>query len=121
MGKAYSVDLRKRVLGAYDRGARPADLARQYEVGEWWIYKMLRQRLETGSIEPIRGQVGPKPKLAHHEERIRRIVGKHPGATLQELRKKLRLRVGITTLWRALRDLKLTLKKSHPRGTAEAA
>lgn len=121
MAAAYSVDLRKRVLADYDEGIGPVELARRYRVAESWIYKMLRQRRETGSIEPLYGKPGPKVKLGGHGERLGRIVRKYPDATLEELRRKLRVRVSISMLWRALRDLGLTLKKSHSRRRATAA
>ena len=113
MGKAYSVDLRSRVLEDYDGGARPVDLARQYRVARSWIYKMVSQRRETGHIEPLKGQRGPKPKLKAYHEQLQKIVAHCPDATLEELRQKLKIQVGISTLWRALDELKLTLKKSH--------
>lgn len=112
MGKAYSTDLRLRVLADYDDGLRPVHLAQRYRVSERWIYQLLRRRKETGCIEPLRGQTGPKPKLVGHEKRLLKIVKEVPDATLEEIKEKLGLCVSITTLWRGLRDLGLTLKKS---------
>lgn len=116
MGKAYSVDLRTRVLADYDDGVGPAVLARRYRVARSWIYKLLDQRRALGHIDPLKGIVGPKPKLKDQSDLLQKIVAQHPDATLEELRQKLPRRVGVTTLWRALDALKLTLKKSHSRG-----
>ena len=121
MAKAYSVDLRERVLTDYDGGSGPTDLARRYRVARSWIYKLLDQRRETGSIAPLPGGGGRPRALGGQSDRLRRIVDKCPDATLEELRAKLRKRVGISTLWRALRDLKITLKKSHSRRRTRAA
>lgn len=121
MPSPYSIDLRQRVLADYDEGAGPAALSRQYRVTERWIYKLLRQRRETGNIEPRRGQRGPKPKLGSHARRLRKLVKTRPDATLEELRDALGMKVCITTLWRALRDLKITLKKSPARRRTKAA
>ena len=55
--------------------------------------------------------MGRKPKLKPHSAQLRQIVEDHPDATLEELRQKLPISVGLATLWRALRELKLTLKK----------
>jgi len=109
------VDLRSRVLDDYDRGMRPVDLARQYRVDRSWIYKLISQRRETGHIEPLKGERGPQPKLKTYYEQLQKIVVHCPDATLEELRQKLGIDVGISTLWRALDELKLTLKKSHSR------
>ena len=59
--------------------------------------------------------------LAEHLDELQELVKKQPDATLEELRQELGISVGISTLWRGLRDLGITFKKSHPRrGTAEA-
>jgi transposase len=121
MGKPYSVDLRARVLADYDEGVRPVELARRYRVARSWVYKLLTQRRELGHIEPLQGEMGRKPKLKHHGERLRQIVADCPDATLDELRQQLPVSVGISTLWRALRALKLTLIKSHSRRRTTAA
>ena len=121
MAKAYSVDLRERVLASYDEGKRPVDVARQYRVARSWIYKLLERRQETGSIEPKRASGGPKPVLGEHLSRLRELVKKQPDATLKEIRQELGIVVGISTLWRGLRDLGLTFKKSQPRRGAETA
>ena len=115
MGKAYSTDLRLRVLADYDDGMRPVSLAARYRVSERWLYKLLRQRTETGRIAPRRGRTGPKPKLAGHEKRLRELVAAVPDATLEEMKEKLGVCVSITTLWRGVRDLGVTLKKSPQR------
>src|SRR5258705_3092001 len=121
MAKAYSVDLRERVLADYDEGVRPVELARCYRVARSWIYKLLTQRREMGHIEPLKGEMGRKPKLKQRSEQLRQIVAAYPDATLEELRRKLPIPVGISTLWRALHALKLTLKKSHSRRRTKAA
>ncbi len=121
MAKAYSVDLRERVLAAHDEGEKVPDLIRRYRVSRRWIYALLERRRKTGSIEPLYGKPGPKPVLGGHLPKLRELVKKQPDATLQELRQALGISVGISTLWRGLRDLGLTLKKSHPRRRAATA
>lgn len=115
MGKAYSTDLRERVLASYDEEKSATDVARHYRVSRGWIYKLLGQRRETGSIEPKPPSGGPKPVLSEHLPKLQELVKQQPDATLEELRRELGISVGISTLWRGLRDLGLTLKKSHPR------
>jgi len=38
--KAYSQDLRDRILGAVERGERTVDIARRYEVSRVWVYRV---------------------------------------------------------------------------------
>jgi len=84
MPKAFSVDLRERVLADYDEGARPVDLAVKYRVCERWVFKLLKQRQDTGSIEPLHGKTGPKPKLGELLDHLRALVEQRPDATLEE-------------------------------------
>ena len=121
MPTAYSVDLRKRVLASYDEGMKPVDVIRQFRVSETFFYTLLKQRRETGSIEPKEPTGGPKPVLAEHLPELQELVKKKPDATLAELRQELSVPAGITTVWRALQDLGLTFKKSHPRRGAATA
>lgn len=118
MAKPYSVDLRSRVLADYDAGERPVALAVRYRVSRSWVYRMAKQRRVVGHIEPLKGEMGRKPKLRNEPE-LRRIVAESPDATLEELRQKLDICVSVSTLYRALHALKLTLKKSHSRRRAK--
>ena len=121
MGKAYSVDLRQRVLATCGEGVEPEAVAKRYRISLRSVHRLLERRRETGSIEPLHGKPGPKPVLAEHLEKLQAVVGSKPDATLEELREALGIQVGISTLWRGLRDLGLTLKKSHPRRGAATA
>lgn len=112
MPKSYSLDLRQRVVAAYDEGDRSvAQLATRFRVKRWWIYYLLCRRRETGSLAPCQWTPGPKPKLAEHRQRLRQAVQATPDATLEELREQLGLEVSLSTLWRTLADLKLSFKK----------
>jgi transposase len=121
MPKAFSVDLRERVLADYDEGARPVDLAVKYRVCERWVFKLIKQRREIGSIEPLKGKTGPKPKLGEHLDHLRELVRQQPDATLEELRKQLPVQVCIGTVWNTLQRLEITLKKSPSSRRAEAS
>src|SRR3954469_6975262 len=51
--KAYSTDLRQRVIAAYDaREGTQDQVAVRFSVSVSWVRKLLRQRRHTGSIEP---------------------------------------------------------------------
>jgi len=114
--RAYSLDLRERVLADFDAGASQIETARKYRVSTRWIYKLRRQRTETGDLRPRRGQTGPPRALAGREEELTELVRQSPDATLEELRQQLTATVSAVTVWRALKRLGLTLKKSCPGG-----
>lgn len=90
-------------------------VARPYRVSEWGVYKLLRQTRETGCTAPRRGRSGPQPEPAGQSERLREVVRECPDATLPEWRQKLGVPVGLLTLWRALRRLRLTRKEESVR------
>ena len=97
--RAYSIDLRERVLADIDSGMGNDAVARKYRVSSRWVYKLRRQRSETGEIAPRRGKTGPKPKLAAHTEQLVQLVQEQPDATLSELRERLGVSVSFSDLW----------------------
>ena len=111
MPRPFSMDLRKRVIAACDAGESPEDAAPRFDVGVRTIYDWLALREETGGIEPRSGKTGPKPKLAQHLATLRKLVREKPDATLGELRSKVPIQVGITTVWQALKELGLSFKE----------
>lgn len=113
--RAYSMDLRERVLADCDAGVRTISVARKFSVSASWIRRLKQRRRESGEIAPRRGKTGPKPKLAEYEEKLEELVREKPDATLSELRDKVGVKVSLNTVWRTLKALGLTLKKSPPR------
>ncbi|MEO1378563.1 MAG: IS630 family transposase, partial [Cyanobacteria bacterium J06635_10] len=61
MPKAYSLDLRQKIVDAYDRGGiSQRGLAKHFGVAKSFIEKLLKQHRETGSIAPkVREQQTP--------------------------------------------------------------
>jgi transposase len=119
--KPYSVDLRQRVLNDCDAGIGTNAAARKYSVSPSWVRKLKQQRRETGSIEPRVVTPGPKPALTAHHDQLRRLVQLNPGRTAAEYRKRLGVSVAVVTVWRALRRLDFTHKKSPAGGRAGPA
>ena len=109
--RAYSLDLRERVVQDRDAGMSKAAVARKYRVSTRWIYKLEKQREETGDIAPRRGKPGPELKLAHHTEELLLLVDEQPDATLSELRQRLSVAVCQSTVWKTLKTLGVTFKK----------
>ncbi len=109
--KAYSADLRHRVLTDCDQGMTSPQVAAKYRVSASWVRRLKQRRRETGSIGPIPQRHGPLPKWLPHAPAIAGAVRRTPDATLEEHRTELGLDLGISTLWRAIDALGLTLKK----------
>ncbi len=52
--QAYSQDLRERVLRSLDRGDRPTEIARRFEVSRIWVYQVRDRVQATGERGSLR-------------------------------------------------------------------
>lgn len=107
---AYSMDLRTRVLADSDAGMGTRAVATKYSVSESWVRRLKQRRREKGEIAP-RQRTPPPAKWLPHAQRLQELVRDQADATLAELRLRLGVDLSITTLWRALHELRLTFKK----------
>lgn len=112
--KPYSMDLRHRVVAAYENGeGTQAELAETFGVSVPWIEKVVRRWRETGSVAPKPHGGGRRPKISgRKEERLRKIVEESPDATLEELLAKCGVNGSIMCVFRALNRMGITRKKS---------
>jgi transposase len=112
--RPYSMDLRERVLVACDDGMGTTEVAETFAVSESWVRRLKQRRRETGTLAPrLPSRHGPAPLLATQAERLRAVVHDHPGETAADYRDRLGLDVAPVTVWRMLRQLGLTFKKSR--------
>ena len=109
--RAYSPDLRQRVLADCDAGMPTDGVADEYRVSPAWVRRLKQRRRETGSTAPTAQRHGPPPSWTAHAERITESVRRAPDATLAEHRQRLGLAFGTSTLWRAIKALGLTVKR----------
>ena len=123
----YSMDLRKRVLRAWDAGLDAESVAAKYEVSRSWVNRLEQRRRETGSIAP-RKQTTFRPRvLADHEARLAALIAARPDATLAELREALPTTAALSTLWSAIdrlpvdRQINRTRRRTAPTGCRRRA
>lgn len=122
MAAAYSMDLRWRVLSDADAGLSSKDLAERYHVSRAWVDALKQRRRETGSFAPLKPtKFRSRALVAADMDRLATLVAARPDATLVELREALRSSAGLTTIWRALNQLDLTIKKNGVRRRTTAA
>jgi len=113
--KAYSVDLRERVVAAVDAGtARPA-IARLFQVSAATIKRYLKQRRETGHLEPGRSP-GRTPEIPPGQyPALRAQIAAQADDTLAQHCATWQATQGAAlTIWalrRALRRAEITRKK----------
>ena len=115
MAAAYSMDLRTRVLKDADGGWSSKELAERYHVSRAWVDALKQRRRETGSITPHKQRKFRRRVLDGQEERLRALIAARPDATLAELRDALPTSAALATIWRALNQLDLTIKKNRTR------
>jgi transposase len=110
-----SMDLRQRILSAYDRGDVTRDeVARRFEVSLGMVKKLLRQRSQLGTIEPLHHRSGRKPIILDtHRRQMRELLKQHPDLTLEEIRIRTGLTCTIQAIHYVLEDMGLTYKKRH--------
>ena len=123
--KAYSLDLRQRVLSAALRGDRTIpEVAAVFGVSATFVNKMLRLHRAGEDLVPRPHGGGHIPRLgARHHKLLRAAVAANNDATLSELRehlaRRVRIEVSEATISRALTRLGLPRKKKHEGGGAQ--
>ena len=86
MPKAYSDDLRVRIVRAVDAGASRRSTACKFEVSVSFVIRLVKQWRTTGSAR-IRGTGGrPRHRLEPHAGLVDRLLAAKRDITLEELR-----------------------------------
>ena len=111
--RAYSADLRERVLADCDTGSGTRAVAAKYRVSESWVRRLKQVRRQTGRTVPANQRRGPTPGWVAHADAIRAAVAADPDATLAEYRQRFTLPLSRSALARALAALGLSRKKSR--------
>ena len=134
MARAYSNDLRRKLLEAHEQGRGTLEeLAEEFGVSLGFAKKISAALRRTGRMERTEqrhGRINRVTPLV--QERLREWLRQQPDRTLAELQRQLRERMqvplSIPRLWVVLRQMKLRLKKSRstprsrtPRKTGSAA
>lgn len=116
--KAYSQDLRERVVGAVEAGqhSRP-EIAETFEVSESTIDKWVKRWRDTGSVAALPFAGGRQRTLQGCTTIIRAEVKRQPDVTLDELCERIEAQTGVSAsrsmMARELQVLALPRKKSR--------
>ena len=121
--KAYSQDLRQRILQTVDEGKTQAQAASLLKVSETTVKRYIRQRREKGHVLPKLIPGRPPTKRAPLEAKLQPQLEKQPDATLQEhcdmWEAQEGLKVSISTMSRAIEHLQWTRKKKFSKQVRE--
>jgi transposase len=116
--QAYSQDLRDRVLRALDRGDRPTEIARRFEVSRVWVYQVRDRVQESGQRGSLQMGGHRRSRLAELEPTLRAWIAAQPDLTLAEMMGRLArqgVSIKIGALWHQLNRWNLTFKKNSAR------
>jgi transposase len=111
--RAFSPDLRSRVLADFQAGLTFAELGRKYSTSAEWVRQFIRRYQATGELEARPPRNKRVPFHQRYEAQLRTAVAEHSSLTLEGLRTHLGVDCDLSTLWHALRTLKISFKKRH--------
>jgi len=125
MARAYSQDLRDRVLTATSEGLSARGAAARFGIGIKTAIEWVRRARQSGETR-ARKQGQPKgSKLDEHEAFLLGLVAETDDITLAEMQARLRAERGVvagtTTLWRFFDARGLTFKKRPPTRPSRTA
>jgi transposase len=121
-GRSYSQDLRERVLAVDDLTC--AQAATRFSVSISYVVKARQRRDQTGSLTTKQRGYRRPALLAGLKQAIASEIERRPSITLAELREWLvqthAVSASMGTVWNAVDQLGLTLKKSRSARPSKA-
>jgi transposase len=109
MPKAYSEDLRGRVVKAYRLGKSAASLSEQYEISIPCIYRWDKIERETGSLQPLY-KAGDR-SIIRDDAKFLQFLEVHAHSTLSQMAASWETQISEMSLSRKLKKLEITRKK----------
>jgi transposase len=122
MPRAYSGDMRERVIAEVEGGASRRAAAEEFEVSASTAIIWVKCYHETGrcAAKPRGGSISP---LEKHADFLLGLIAKQPDLTLDEMvlaMRKHKIAGSRTAVWRFFKRHKITFKKKPARGGAAA-
>jgi len=118
--KAYPVEYRRRVVELHGQGWTTREIQDALGVSRAWVDSIKRLHA-AGQPLDVKSRANKRTSLATRQgDRLKARVAEHPGTTLADLKTDLGLTESVWSIWRAVRALGLSLKKSRssrPSGT----
>jgi len=116
-GKAYSQDLRERVIAVYqEEKSTMKEVAKRFAVSRSWVNNLVQRQKQTGSVaaKPHGGGAVAKVTATHYPI-LEEIIDGQNDLTLIEISQRFAEKTGVkvsqSTICRALQEIELTRKK----------
>lgn len=115
--------IRERAVALRHEGHSAAMVGKWLKVSKRSVERYWKSHLEHGSVEPKRRGGYRRSRLEEHEGALMQWISEQPDLTLEELKQRceirLGVRIGINALWQRLDRLELSFKKNAARQRAE--
>jgi transposase len=121
MPRAYSKDLRTRVLGAVDQGMSAREASRIFAVSPASAIKWVQQWRRSGITEGSAVRGHRTSSLERHTAWLLALIAKQPDLTLVEIKGLLRERqvnTCVNSIWRFFKRNNISFKKDFARRRA---
>jgi transposase len=122
MARAFSEDLRRRVIAAIDAGLSTRAAARRFDIGESTAGAWHRLWRASGNCRAGKQGQPSRSKLDAHAAFILDLAQDVKDITLAEIAERLREEHGLSacpaTVWHFFAKRAITFKKNRPRGGA---
>jgi len=114
--RPLSKDIREKIVNTYEEGNTSIrKVAERFRVSKNTVQKLVKQKRETGNINPQKAKGGKPSQLTGWEKEVTRMVEEHSDYTLSEYCELWEDRGGVrlseSAMCRFLGKLKLTRKK----------
>lgn len=114
--RAYSLDLREKIIASREEGTSIRKLAKQYRVSRGMVWNLIKLKRETGSIVPKAARGGNPSQLADKEVELAEMVRQYSDYTLEEYceycEEQTGIRVSPSTMCRELQKQQWSRKKN---------
>ena len=120
--KAYSRDLRQKIVDAYNnKEGSYRQLAKRFRVSLSFVQNLLKRYREVGTLEPKPHGGGQTPKLTPEQRAlVPQLVAEDEVATLDQLCERLEQRTGVrvsrATMGRILKHFQLPRSRQRAEG-----
>ena len=105
-------EARELLVKAYAKHPIAKDIAEAFSISTSEVYRIVRQKARTGSVELRVCRRGRKKLLSEDDVRnIKAQIEEHNDITIEEIREALNLKASYTTVERAVNGLGYTVKK----------
>ena len=121
--QSFHLQIRERAVALRQDGHSAEIVGKWLKISKRSVERYWKSHQERGTVEPKQRGGYRRSRLEEHDEALMQWIGEQPDLTLEELRQRceieLGVRIGINALWHRIDHLGLSFKKNAARQRAE--